>query len=100
MFEKSLLLLLITLPVVFVAVLVNKVMVPLVAVFVLVKFPIMAFSSTTWLPVAGTITELDIKITEPVVLTFRLVNVLEFIVCDNVAALFDIYVLLAVDSAA
>src|SRR5258706_6325356 len=89
-FEKSLLLLLITLPVAFVATLVNKVIAPLDAVLVLVKVPTIELSSTTWLPVAGTITELDINMMAPVVFTLILVKVFELINCDKVAALFKI----------
>ena len=80
----------IRLPVALFGIRVNSVSAPLAAVRVLLNVPTMLFSSTTWLPVAGTITELDIKMIAPVVFTFRLVNVFELINCDKVVALFRI----------
>ena len=45
-----------------------------------------------WVPVAGTVTELLMNVTEPVVLTFKFVNVLELMFCESVAPELIMYV--------
>jgi hypothetical protein len=86
MFEKLLLLLLITLPEIDDATHVKSVTVPPA---VLVKAPLIELLFTFCVPVAGTITLFEMNVIFPDVLTLRLVKVLLLMTCERVAAVFD-----------
>ena len=90
-FEKLLLLLLVTLPATDVAALVKSVTVPPAAV--LLKDVTIELLLTFCVPVAERITLLEMKVTLVLVLILRFVNRLLLIAWDKVAAVFEMYVL-------